>query len=411
MQRKSSARQKAVTDAQKGALAQLPARAAKDKPAPVAVDPPSIRRASGEMTLGGHVDRGLTLAALYDTGVLERLRLEVRMRLIADLTQSLAWLHANPRLMSAQRHLLIAPSTIVIGLDGVARVDVRAAKKQTERRPSEADYIAPEVLSEDPAADLRADIYSLGVLGWEALAGQRISTAESWPSPDGSRALDAGEPPDVPPALTGTREREPLRRRPQPRLPIKASPRRSGVPPLSLPEDGEWATGFAELVLQAMSPLVGDRPPDCRLLLSELEHIIPHLATTQEIAEVVQGISAVDTLCVPEPTLPDVDAVCQDVGVGLGFMDRQPCSDGAMESCAQRLVPVVRRVVEPVTVPKPAALPPPLPEEEAEVSRTVQRLREMSTGSSGRAWFFAGLLWLAVLGSLAGYAASLLKMH
>src|SRR5262245_15639468 len=145
MQRKSSAQHKAVNDAQRSAAAQSAARAAREVkviPAPVS------RTTSGETTLGGHVDRGLTLAALYDTGVLERLRLEVRIRLLSDLAQSLAWLHANPRLMAAHPHLVIAPSTIVIGLDGVARVDVRAAKKQeSERNPSEADYVAPELLA------------------------------------------------------------------------------------------------------------------------------------------------------------------------------------------------------------------------------------------------------------------------
>ena len=98
------------------------------------------------------------MAALYDIGVLERLRLEVRVRLLSDLAQSLAWLHANPRLMAAHPHLVIAPSTIVIGLDGVARVDVRAAKKHSERSPAEMDYVAPELIS-GGTADHRADIY------------------------------------------------------------------------------------------------------------------------------------------------------------------------------------------------------------------------------------------------------------
>jgi serine/threonine protein kinase len=120
----------------------------------------------------------------------------VRVRLIADLTQSLAWLHANPRLMAAHRHLLITPSTIVIGLDGVARIDVRAAKKQiSERSEQEVDYLAPEVLSGDPAADHRSDIFSVGVLSWEALAGQRLadSSSAAWADDYRSRARAASE--------------------------------------------------------------------------------------------------------------------------------------------------------------------------------------------------------------------------
>jgi hypothetical protein len=410
MQRKSSARQKAVTEVQRSAAAQqVLARSPAAREVKVLPVPPSSGRGSGETTLGGHVDRGLTLAALYDIGILERLRLEVRIRLFADLTQSLAWLHANPRLMAAHPHLVVAPSTVVIGLDGVARVDVRAAKKQeSDRNPSEADYRAPEVASGDPAADLRADIFSLGVLGWEALAGRRLSADDVWA--EDSRAPELIDVSDVPAALMG-REREPLRRR-APRAAPKSSGSRSRVPPLSLPEGGEWAAALAGIVLRAMCPELAERPQDCRELLSELDRMSGHLASTQEIAEVVQGISAVDTLCVPLPTLPDVDASCQSSDDHLGFMDRQRCSDDAVaESCAQPRILAPRRVVEAappsraaVLLRAPAVIEPP-------PSRAVLRLRQMGSGSSGPAWFAAGLFWLAVLGLLAGYAASRLSIH
>jgi hypothetical protein len=409
MQRKSSARQKAVTEPQRGIVGQAALARAPREVQLAAPAPPPSRHGSGETTLGGHVDRGLTLAALYDTGVLARLRLEVRIRLLSDLTQSLAWLHANPRLMAAHPHLVIAPSTIVIGLDGVARVDVRAAKKQdSERNACEADYLAPEVASADPAADRRADIFSLGVLGWEALVGKRVSADDVWA--DSRRPSEALDISDVPAALGG-REREPLRRR---AAPGRANPNVSGtrprVPPLTLPEGGEWAASIAQIVLRAMCPEIAERPQDCRELLRELELVSGRLACTQAIAEVVQGISAVDTLCVPQPTLPDVDASCQAAVDHLAFMDRQPCS-ASTESCAQPRLSPPRHVVEPAPVRAVPALPLPAPEEGPEPSRTVQRLREMGEGSSGRAWFAAGLLWLAILGLLAGYAASRLTIH
>jgi hypothetical protein len=407
MQRKSSARQKAVTEPQRGIVGQAAlARAPREVRVAPEPSPPS-RHGSGETTLGGHVDRGLTLAALYDTGVLARLRLEVRIRLLSDLTQSLAWLHANPRLMAAHPHLVIAPSTIVIGLDGVARVDVRAAKKQeSERNASEADYSAPEVASGDPAADLRADIFSLGVLGWEALVGRRISAADAWR--DSGRPSEQADISEVPAALAG-REREPLRRRAAVRANPKVSGTRARVPSLTLPEDGDWAASIAQVVLRAMCPEIGERPQDCRELLRELELVSGRLASTQAIAEVVQGISAVDTLCVPQPTLPDADASCQVSGDHLAFMDRQLCCV-LTESCAQPRISPPRRVVEPVVrVRAPSEMALPMLEEEP--SRTVRRLREMGEGSSGRAWFAAALLWLAILGLLAGYAASRLTVH
>jgi hypothetical protein len=421
MQRKSSAQHKAVNDAHRSAAAQPAVRAAREaKPAPEArpAPPPSSRMGSGETTLGGHVDRGLTLSALYDIGVLERLRLEVRIRLLSDLAQSLAWLHANPRLMAAHPHLVIAPSTIVIGLDGVARVDVRAAKKrESERNPSEIDYVAPELLAGENA-DLRADIFSLGVLAWEALAGKRISAPDAWPSEVSGLPEEAGvDSSDLPAALGGGKEREPLRRKTPGRPAPKTSHSRLRIPPpLALPEDGEWAKTLAELALQAMCADPGARPQDCRPILLALEQVAEHLAATHEIAEVVQGISAVDTLCVPPPTLPDVDASCQsDPSGALGFMDRNRC-EAAVQSCAQRQMPVTRHVIEapappptplPIIMAAPVAAAPP-----SSAARTVKQLRAMGAGSSSTAWFVvAGLLALALLGLLAGYAASMLAVR
>lgn len=415
MQRKSSARQKAVTDAQRGATAQPAGRVAREAKAAAEAPPPSSHALSGEMTLGGHADRGLTLAGLYDIGVLDRLRLEVRVRILSDLAQSLAALHLNPRLMAAHPHLVIAPSTVVIGLDGVARVDVRAAKKQeSERNPQEADYVAPELTSGDGSADKRADIFSLGVIAWEAVAGKRLSAAEPWRM-GGARADDPESLADVPAALGGGRsEREPLRRKaPVARAaPTSSHSRMRTPPPIVLPEGGEWATALAELAMQSMSSDPADRPQDCRLMIRELELITEHLASTQEIAEVVQGISSVDTLCVPLPTLPDVDAACQmDASGRLGFMDRQACEAMLAPSCAQRLVANPRRVVEAVAPPPPPeAAPRAAVEAPPPASNTVTRLREMGA-SSMSGWFIAGLLTLLLLGTLAGYAASLLAVR
>lgn len=414
MQKKSSAQHRAVGDAHRSSAAQSAVRPGKDAREPkepkepkLAGPPPSRgsgEMAIGEMTLGGHVDRGLTLAALYDTGVLGRLRLEVRMRLFADLTQSLAWLHANPRLMAAHPHLVVAPSTVVIGLDGVARVDVRAAKKkESEGRPFEVDYVAPEVLAGDPSADLRADVYSVGALGWEALAGKRLGDAGAAASGERPVGGDASDP-DLPLALGGRPERERLRRKPEPRSDATPSGTlgRPQPPAVTLPDEARWATPLAELVLQALASEPGARPPDCRPLLAALELIVDHLATTQEIAEVVQGISRVDTLCMPEPTLPDVDAACQaESGAQLGFMDRLPCAGAAPESCAQRQVPAVHRV----------EAAPSAPVEETPVPPTAPSAVEPPPSAAAgrhRVWFIAGMLWLAVLSVVAGYVATML---
>lgn len=378
-----------------------------------------IQVGSGEVTLGGHADRGLTLEALYETGALGRLRLDVRMRLVADLTQSLAWLHANQRLMAAQPHLLITPSTIVIGLDGVARVDVRAARKiSSENGKAETSYLAPEVVNGDPSADHRADIYSVGVLCWEALAGRRIDdTEDALPQArtrgrggDGSEGI----PSDVPAALGGgaRAERDTGRRGPRARPAPKPSYTRLKVPPpLELPVEAEWLVPFAQVVLQAISYNPAERPQDCRPLLMLLDALDPaHFATQQEIADVIQGLNTLGTLCVPEPTLPTTDASCQEEP-GTPAMLRsahRSCEATELEQCSQPRLPEPRRVPQPhlpepepeptpVAVAEPIAQPRPAP--------ATSGWRALM-GQAGSMWFIGVLMCIALLGSLAGYIAA-----
>jgi len=356
---------------------------------------------SGELTLGGHADRGLTLSAFYETGVLERLRLEVRVRLIVDLTLSLAWLHENPRLMAAYSHLMITPSTVVIGLDGVARVDVRAAKKRSnELSASDTDYLAPELSVPDGTGDHRADIFSLGVLAWEALAGRRLFQHSQAPH-SGPRATGDDWEGDLPAALAGHAQRPDRRGAAAHASNASHARLRLAPPALSLPADAEWALPLFELAVQAMNLDVSLRPSDCRSLLARLESINEaHLATHQEIAEVVQGISAVTTLCVPEPTLPSVDAMCHEAtapGAGRGAAGQACSSTG--EACAQAAPPAPR--LQPVAAPAPA---PPVVAAPAPLGQPAQRFAVPSL----RVWFGVGLLWLATLSLVAGYLTSLM---
>lgn len=418
MQRRgSSARNRAVTDSQKGAPLSTARGARETKPSSSSV---AAQPGSGEVTLGGLADGGLALSALYDTGVLERLRLDVRVRLMADLTQSLAWLHANPRLMAAHRHLLIAPSTVVIGLDGVARVDVRAAKKRAaDQSEMEQSYGAPEVVAGSAEADHRADIYSLGILTWEALAGHRLSEVSVEASTRGERSRrgaggEGAEGLDVVPAAlappgSGSAQRSAThtRKATAPAARKQSHSRLKTPPPLTLPPGGEWALPLAEIAISAVNQDVTQRPQDCRVWLGLYDGLDASLlASHQEIAEVVQGISAVSTLCTPEPELPTPDASCQEPD-GISQAARscmEPCSDATLD-CAPGRVPQAKRVTVPhasAVVEAPELAPSPAP-----------TARDAKPGAgrapySAKAWFFAALLWLAVFGSLAGYVASLL---
>jgi hypothetical protein len=370
----------------------------------------SAQAGSGELTLGGHADRGLTLGAFYDTGVLERLRLEVRVRLIVDLTLSLAWLHANPRLMAAHSHLVIAPSTVVIGLDGVARVDVRAAKKRTgEGAALESEYLAPELLAATASGDQRSDIYSLGVLAWEALAGHRLLEHTVPPGRPQLTAGSAETREELPATLAGpTRFEETARHKLPVRLAGKVSHARLKVAPtLTLPAGGEWALPVLELALEAMSLDASARPQDSRGLVARLEALdISRLASHQEIAEVVQGISAAATLCIAEPTLPSADAPCAQAQLpGAPSALATCCTE--MPNCAPSVRSEPRLPVVAVPEPVGSALPEIFQAAPAN-PLAAPSARPRIGGPTLRAWFFVGLAWLATMGLFAGYVASVL---
>lgn len=108
-----------------------------------------------------------------------RAPLEVGLRVLVD---ALAGLSAIHNLRDAKRQPLdlfhgeMTPEAIVVGSDGVSRI-VRACRPRQARakpEPPQSDYLAPEVLLGDASADSRADVYSIGVMLWEALSGARL---------------------------------------------------------------------------------------------------------------------------------------------------------------------------------------------------------------------------------------------
>jgi eukaryotic-like serine/threonine-protein kinase len=104
--------------------------------------------------------------------------LEIALRVFVDALSGLSAIH-NVR--DAKREPLklvhggLTTDCIVVGLDGVSRV-VAASRLRSAARPlrTGSEYLAPEVLLADDAADARADVYSIGVMLGEALNGRPL---------------------------------------------------------------------------------------------------------------------------------------------------------------------------------------------------------------------------------------------
>lgn len=104
--------------------------------------------------------------------------LEIALRIFVDALSGLSAIH-NVR--DAKREPLklvhggLTAACIVVGLDGVSRV-IAASRLRSAARPltTGSEYLAPEVLLADDAADARADVYSIGVMLGEALSGRPL---------------------------------------------------------------------------------------------------------------------------------------------------------------------------------------------------------------------------------------------
>src|SRR6185295_16266244 len=84
-------------------------------------------------------------------------------------------------------HRDVSPQNVLVGVDGVARITdfgvARAASRLTATRVGQLKgkiaYMAPEQASGDENLDRRADVFSSGIVLWEALASKRLFKAEN----------------------------------------------------------------------------------------------------------------------------------------------------------------------------------------------------------------------------------------
>lgn len=113
-----------------------------------------------------------------------RLPAPVVLRVIAD---ALAGLGAAHDLVDADGqplqlvHRDVSPHNLLVGIDGIARLtdfgvaraEVRLAATTNGQFKGKLGYLAPEQIAEG-ACDRRSDLFAMGVVLWEALAGRRL---------------------------------------------------------------------------------------------------------------------------------------------------------------------------------------------------------------------------------------------
>lgn len=141
--------------------------------------------AGGELTIASEMIDGATLEDLFAAAKPERassreplLPLGIVARVVLDVLAGLTALHALRDGMSAPLgmfHGELCPANVIVGRDGVARIvnALRARPVHVATGSEAVGYAAPEVL-ESGRGDARSDVYSVGVMLWEALTACRL---------------------------------------------------------------------------------------------------------------------------------------------------------------------------------------------------------------------------------------------
>jgi eukaryotic-like serine/threonine-protein kinase len=134
------------------------------------------------------------------------------MRILRDVTDALSYAHRHglvhrdikpDNVLLSDHHALVTDFGVAKALDEAARTTSLTATGLALGTPA---YMAPEQAAADPHTDQRADIYALGVLGYEILAGWPPFTGPSPQAIVAAQLTQAPTPlvearPSVPPAL------------------------------------------------------------------------------------------------------------------------------------------------------------------------------------------------------------------
>ncbi len=120
---------------------------------------------------------GESLRGLWSRGESTGLRMpmEIALRIVVDVLTGLEELHTLTDGVGAPLHLVhgeLAPGNILVQTDGIAKLAHACRTKWAALKvASSVGYLAPEHLLQEKDLDGRADLYSVGVILFEALTG------------------------------------------------------------------------------------------------------------------------------------------------------------------------------------------------------------------------------------------------
>jgi eukaryotic-like serine/threonine-protein kinase len=133
-------------------------------------------------SLAGFLERSLARGTVTPVPIVLRIALDM----LAGLHAAHELVDENGRALSLV-HRDVSPQNILVGVDGVARLTDFGIARATSRLSSTREgqlkgklaYMAPEYVQGDDLIDRRADVFSAGIVIWEALATARLFKSDN----------------------------------------------------------------------------------------------------------------------------------------------------------------------------------------------------------------------------------------